>query len=110
MPPNTINFELQVTSCSPGPCNLSLSHLAFKPSDSKSLVQDCSDSDNSTSLSSPCVLHVSSPALNDVHMIKIKYMGDDVDSGLNKTVIFKVVLEGWSKDNKMVIITEVIFV
>ncbi|KAK3756123.1 hypothetical protein RRG08_033007 [Elysia crispata] len=88
---STINFEVQVTNCQPGPCNLSLSYMTFMSKYSKEVTEDCSNVQNTTGPS--CVLHISSPSLHDVQMINIKFMGDNTQSPQNRAVIFKVVLQ-----------------
>ncbi|GFR72851.1 transmembrane protein 8A, partial [Elysia marginata] len=86
VPSSAINFEVNVLSCEPAPCPLSLRHLTFVPRDSQEVSGDCSSPVNSTNVTQPCLLHVSSPLLNDVQMIKVKFMGDRRQ---NRTIVFK---------------------
>ncbi|RUS86949.1 hypothetical protein EGW08_005274, partial [Elysia chlorotica] len=86
--PRTVNFEVQVMQCKPGPCNISLSYLSFI---SKEVVEDCSSEVNSTLPS--CALHISSPPLNDLHIVKIKFMGDDTQNLQKREVVFKVLVQ-----------------
>lgn len=84
VPPNTINFEVQVLSCESAPCNISLKHLTFVPKESREIIEDCS---NVTSRR--CLLHVSSPALDQAQLIELKYAGGEG----NATLLFTLKLQ-----------------